>query len=76
MLFYIHGQSREGDNFVQYIRGYNKRRKVGNALQERPESCYEFPLRETDRQGYRIYPVPGVAGWGEQLLRRQHFSGS
>ena len=71
MLFYIHGQSREGDNFVQYIRGYNKRRKVGNALPQRPESCYEFPLRETDRQGYRIYPVPALEQETAPRLRNE-----
>ena len=64
ILFYIHGQSREDDDFVQYIRGYNKRQKVGTALQERPERCYEIST-EGDRQaGIQSLPCPLSGGVG------------
>lgn len=76
--FYIHRQSREYDDFVQYITGYNKRQIVGSALQERRESHYEIST-EGDREAeseIQSLPCPLSGGWGEQLRRRQRFSGS
>lgn len=71
--FYIHGQSREYDDFVQYITGYNKRQIVESALQERQESHYEISI-EGDREAeIESLPCPLSGGVGRTAPEKAAF---